>query len=85
LPADPFSGQPFRYRVSAGETIPWNKWSDDESASRTLAPGTGIVWSVGPDLRDDGGMAHQARGWVLRLPPRDMDMLFLVPGDAARR
>src|SRR5205807_9322079 len=51
LPTDPYSGQPFRYRVSAGEHI--------EGLGRVL-PGQGIVWSTGPDRTDHGGRQHGA-------------------------
>jgi hypothetical protein len=52
LPIDPYSGEPFRYRVSVGEQI--------EGLGAVL-PGQGVVWSTGPDRTDHGGHSHGGR------------------------
>jgi hypothetical protein len=49
LPIDPYSGQPFRYRVSAGEQI--------ENVG-DVRPDQGVLWSTGPDRLDHGGRKH---------------------------
>jgi hypothetical protein len=61
LPADPYdaAGRPFRYRVSGGEVV-CMRWLDTHTGQwrtgrRRLPAGHGILWSVGPDGRDDGG------------------------------
>jgi hypothetical protein len=52
LPLDPYSGEAFHYRVSAGENI---------VLLGDVRPGQGVLWSTGPDRRDHGGRAHGAR------------------------
>jgi hypothetical protein len=42
LPTDPYSGQPFHYRLAP---------KDDPAEP----PGSAILWSTGPDRQDDGG------------------------------
>jgi hypothetical protein len=83
VPPDPFDAQPFRYRVSTGETL--------AQSARTagigrpfgpgemvvaVAPGQAVIWSVGPDGLDQGGRQ-------LPLLPggatRQEDWVFLVP------
>jgi hypothetical protein len=78
LPADPYSGQSFRYRVSDGERLPWahRLLGGQREFLRPVPAGQGILWSVGPDGVDDGG----TRPWepdVAGGPGRDI--LFLVP------
>jgi hypothetical protein len=66
LPADPYdvAGRPFGYRVSAGENvrIPWLDSENGQwrTGPRRLPPGYGILWSVGPDGREDGGRCDAA-------------------------
>jgi hypothetical protein len=67
LPRDPYGGGPFRYRVSAGEPITATSGRQD-----VVDQGRGIIWSVGPDLKDDGGMDHTR------------DQIFLVPRPVKR-
>ena len=84
LPDDPYqTGQPFHYRVSKGEKI--GSASDAlEEAPRwiNVPPGVGVLWSVGGDGKDDGGVT-QAR------PDGDRaqgeDVIFLVPMPPTRK
>jgi hypothetical protein len=63
LPLDPYTGQPFHYRISRGEKIEWG--SPD---GITVVDGQGLVWS-------DGNRSFQpAEG-----KPSDPAYLFLVP------
>jgi hypothetical protein len=86
VPADPYDGRPFRYRLSAGERVEWP--ADDsghivpagalrreESPTRRVAAGQGVLWCVGEDCRDDGGR-RQRRAATCR--PGE-DQVFLVP------
>jgi hypothetical protein len=82
LPADPFTGESFHYRVSAGEQLRWNALPGlPEEEFWDVAPGQGIVWSTGPDLINDGGKnqgdraALSADGWA----QARLDEIFLVP------
>jgi hypothetical protein len=55
LPEDPFSGNPFDYRISNGEQLAWDPgttWADTPAVS--LASGQGVFWSVGPAGRGLG-------------------------------
>jgi hypothetical protein len=82
LPRDPFNGQPFHYRVSEGESILWRPQATDEpDRYRKVPPGWGIVWSVGPDQVDSGGVAQgTSDSWRdVRGSGRNFDMIFLVP------
>jgi hypothetical protein len=78
LPLDPFSGQPFRYRISKGERIVWTDNSSEtagaEPPRREVSAGQGVLWSVGPDRRDDGGLRQ-----VAGIEGTGADMIFLVP------
>jgi hypothetical protein len=106
IPADPWSGKPFGYRLSKGESLPVPFMGADNWRNRSpyylfpvrdalrwfslpgppgtpsttvvgpavwiephrwVAPGRGIVWSVGEDRRDDGGKDEA------------VDKTFLVP------
>lgn len=53
LPIDPYSGQPFHYRISPGERI---------EGVGLVDPGQGVLWSTGPDRVDDG--AHKSGDWL---------------------
>jgi hypothetical protein len=79
---DPYSGQPFHYRVSAGERI--ENWSEEPAGvwrPRDVPAGQGVLWSVGPDGKDDGG--HRQGGASQAGPgageAHGPDMIFLVP------
>lgn len=96
VPIDPYDGQPFRYRVSTGERIQVMRPTDANEGhlvvpdvpeegqrwtEREIPAGQGIVWSVGPDGRDDGarrqGLGELANGdfWI----GQGLDAIFLVP------
>jgi hypothetical protein len=83
LPPDPFSGQAFRYRISAGERIRWFAPPGDSNAEmRTVTPGQGVLWSVGPDLADDGGTRQGERQHLLDVrtyPKFGHDLIYLIP------
>jgi hypothetical protein len=82
VPIDPFSGQPFLYRVSQGERISWpSETNEGEFRPREVAAGQGVVWSVGPDGIDHGGakQASPRDGWDSRKWARqNLDLIFLV-------
>ncbi len=69
IPTDPYDGKPFRYRVSPDEFLENNSSSP---ALLGVRPRQGILWSVGEDGRDDGGL------------DRDKDQIFLVPRSTGR-
>jgi ABC-type transport system involved in multi-copper enzyme maturation permease subunit len=74
IPADPFDEQPFRYRLSQGEKIPWP--TEEPARFRLVPAGQGILWSVGEDHVDHGARLHSPRA------QRDQggaDIIFLVP------
>jgi hypothetical protein len=88
VPADPYDGQPFRYRLSRGETLDWPppepsgppkgvRTGPEPPATRAVPAGQGILWCVGEDGRDDGGRsqvhAHDRGGEARE------DVIFLVP------
>jgi ABC-type transport system involved in multi-copper enzyme maturation permease subunit len=78
LPDDPFSRQPFRYRVSQGERVTWPRRlaGGGVEAVREVPAGWGILWSVGPDGGDDGGV----RQWdASAAGAGGHDLIFLVP------
>jgi ABC-type transport system involved in multi-copper enzyme maturation permease subunit len=82
LPDDPYSRQPFRYRVSQGERLTWARQvaGGGVEAVREVPAGCGILWSVGPDGGDDGGV----RQWdPSAAAVGGRDLIFLVP--AAKR
>lgn len=96
LPADPFSRESFRYRVSAGESILWEPkapvvqpgdkeflMSRDPGKWMQVPAGTGILWSVGPDGNDDGGHKQSLFAWSLTGVPGS-DPILLVPPPANR-
>ncbi len=83
LPPDPFTGRPFRYRVSDGERITWHRVlsGGGESFVTQIPAGQGILWSAGPDGTDDGG----TRQWEdPTKPATGRDLIFLVPALAAQ-
>ena len=89
-PIDPYSGLWFRYRISRGEQIslptiivrPDGSGSHSGFEEATVAPGQGIVWSVGIDGQDQGGKAGGRFSWpgnVLDWDARGLDWIFVVP------
>jgi hypothetical protein len=80
LPLDPFSGLPFHYRVSQGERIEKVGDNPDEATFWDVASGQGVVWSVGADRADDGGVRDgrlMLGDWTRGVP--GMDRVYLVP------
>jgi hypothetical protein len=76
LPPDPYSGQLFGYRISRGERLPPLPADlppdamgqaltpgPPEGVIHVVRPGQGILWSVGPDLQDDGG-TEPDQDWI---------------------
>jgi hypothetical protein len=77
---DPFAvdSRPFGYRLSAGEKIDFpkaNNPGEERYEPRLVPAGQGILWSVGPDQRDNGGRRHQDP----RPEEQETDLIFLVP------
>jgi hypothetical protein len=76
LPLDPFSGRPFGYVRSEGDTVA-------SPVSETPCPvtkGQRLLYSVGPDRKDDGGKASSDiykqmffRGWTIG------DYVYVIP------
>jgi hypothetical protein len=78
LPQDPFSHEPFRYRVSKkDESIAWPRQlvGGGQEFVRRLPEGQGILWSTGPDGNDDGG----TRQWDNAKGGPGRDVIFLAP------
>jgi hypothetical protein len=75
IPLDPFSSRPFRYRLSAGERIEWPSGNQEEPQVRQVPAGQGILWSVGPDGRDDSGRSQGSHA----IGRQGNDLIFLVP------
>jgi hypothetical protein len=98
IPADPFDGKPFRYRLSRGEKIGWIDEAGTPGTmpagaaagapglppmpglppppTRFVPAGQGILWSVGEDRIDDGGVQQS------RTPSNTAfgeDIIYLVP------
>jgi hypothetical protein len=80
LPEDPFAdGRPFGYRVSAGEELVGPPRASSSLAGVpggatvvTVRAGQVVIWSVGQDHADDGGVVPPGG-------PRAKDLVFLVP------
>ncbi len=75
LPADPYTGGPFHYRVSRGENVFVVDALDNFRLPRgphriPVRPGQGVLWSTGPDRVDHGGHSHGGR-----LPDEDPEWL----------
>jgi hypothetical protein len=102
LPIDPYSGQSFHYRVSKGEDLKWlwlgEGGEDDLPVYRVVhrdgqflwflvaQRGQGIIWSTGPDMRDDGATKQVPSGvlfpWFVTEDtwgPENADLIYLVP------
>ncbi len=77
MPEDPFSGRPFRYRLSQGEVIRWRE--RDFAESRPIPAGQGILWSVGEDKRDDDGKRQGLRIGSDDPATPGEDLIYLVP------
>ncbi|HVS34143.1 MAG TPA: hypothetical protein VMS17_01095 [Gemmataceae bacterium] len=78
LPDDPYrKGYPFGYRVSKGEriAIPSNDLGG-QPRKVFVAPGVGVLWSIGQDGKDDGGVEQAQSNGVCSYGE---DVIFLVP------
>jgi hypothetical protein len=82
IPLDPFDGRPFRYRRTDGKDVDWGKPADVEDAARMPAEVSAILWSVGPDGVDHGGLSRgdpskplTAKSWA----SQRFDLIFAVP------
>jgi hypothetical protein len=80
LPADPYSGMPFRYRRAEGQTVAPLGHSGlvarpVSAATEPTLPGQWLLYSVGPDGRDDGAKREYE-------PFTDgTDLIFPLPED----
>ncbi|HKB36694.1 MAG TPA: hypothetical protein VKD72_09585, partial [Gemmataceae bacterium] len=81
LPIDPFTGVSFGYRVSRGERIPAPGWGNLRGLD--VVKGQGVLWSAGPDRRDDGGQIQGLPGVSGDAEERS-DWIYLVPRTTAR-
>jgi ABC-type transport system involved in multi-copper enzyme maturation permease subunit len=79
IPTDPYDGKLFRYRLSAGENIVSLGAYEPVAATRSIRPGQGILWCVGPDLVDDNGAVKDEDEEFLRSKKRTGDIVFIVP------
>jgi hypothetical protein len=95
VPQDPYSGQPFRYRVSQGEKIEREPPALGPEAGKAVevhvSAGQGIVWSVGPEGKDTGGTHDGSRVFTSDRPwspvagvMGGLNWVFLVPRWAAK-
>ena len=97
VPGDPYQkGQPFHYRLSKGEKIVWPPevpggppqppvapgGPPPPPPSVDVAPGQGVLWSVGPDGQDDGGVQQAREDGYTALGE---DVIFLVPLPSKKR
>jgi hypothetical protein len=78
LPADPYGGGRFQYHISPGERLLMIPNVDESKAYKDVPAGTAIVWSVGPNLHNDGGRI-QERSDNYNAIMTDGDVLFIVP------
>jgi hypothetical protein len=76
LPFDPFSGRSFGYRTSGGEQL---VWPDARGILEqvTIPAGQGLLWSVGPDLVDQGGTKQGVH--IPLEKQHGVDLIYPVP------
>ncbi|HMC65855.1 MAG TPA: hypothetical protein VKI65_13030 [Gemmataceae bacterium] len=92
LPLDPFSEQPFHYRISRGERLrpklplfqprPWRAEPPVGQPEENIPAGQAVLWSVGPDGIDHGGTRQgddEKMDDVAAWSAGEMDWIFLVP------
>jgi hypothetical protein len=91
VPQDPYTGQPFRYRVSRGEKIERGEKMESEPnaplaelgaeplGAVNVRAGQGVVWSVGPSGQDYGGTPEASRVFTREAPVSGRNWDFLVP------
>ena len=82
VPADLFDGQPFRYRRTDGKDVDWGHPVDGGEAPHRPDATSAILWSVGPDGVDHGGLTQgdlsktpSAKEWA----SKRFDLIFTVP------
>jgi hypothetical protein len=75
LPLDPYSGRPFGYVRSQGQPVRPPILPDDDplNRGRPTKPGQRLLYSIGPDRKDDGGRAY------LDDQARLSDHVFAIP------
>ena len=85
VPIDPYSGKPIHYRVSKGEDIT-EQFFDEERPSfepkeriRRIPAGQGILWSVGLDGVNNGGVKHGVSLDISEWKTEGLDQIFVVP------
>jgi hypothetical protein len=77
LPNDPYSGRPFGYVPSNGQEVPPLRYALMPAREKGHATTTGswLIYSVGPDLHDDGGMTFKDKNYA----SQPKDIVFEVP------
>jgi len=77
LPTDPYSGRPFGYVRSDGHVVPPPRFALGTVPGELQAPAKGswLLYSVGPDGHDDGGITFKDNDH--RSQP--MDIVFAIP------
>ncbi len=78
LPLDPYSNQPFHYRLSAGEEIQWSARPENLKIKKILK-GQGVLWSIGPDGQDNGGLVQGLDADGESATRAGEDLIFVVP------
>ena len=83
LPSDPYSGRPFVYVPSNNQEVPSLRYvlmPGRSPKTGPTTPGSRLIYSVGPDFHDDGGLAfkdkfyaQQAKDIVFEIPPLPSD------------
>jgi hypothetical protein len=81
IPLDPFDGQPLRYRRTAGNDVNWGKTGDNVPLPAAIS---GVLWSVGPDGIDHGGLNSGPLFWddkdkVSQWAAQRLDAIIPVP------
>ncbi len=82
VPIDPADGKPFRYRLVGDEPIAagHDVGPAGPAPRRAVKPGQGLVWSVGPDGIDGGGVLQaQPYSFTYVEPIVPGDLIFQVP------
>jgi len=82
IPVDPYSEEPFRYRISEGEVLQSppailtsvGTKTPQGFEPRPIPAGQPVFWSTGADRTNDGGRTVPSRPGLLRLGP---DIVFL--------
>jgi ABC-2 family transporter protein len=77
LPNDPYSGQPFRYLRSSGREVVHLRYALTPMRDKLHGsmPGSWLIYSVGPDFHDDGGIDFEVKNST----SRQADIVFEIP------